>query len=150
MIGFQRNSFALLLVGVVLLQFTFVESLFEYGNYQIDLPTGTNYPLQSKRYRRHSSTRVVFRSDPGTRLHLVCNINFSRKNHRCSDDYFYVGYNSNPHIKGAKYYCGRRTIRKKSLATNGRPIIVVGKTFFLVYFFFNDLLNCGFFSYFID
>lgn len=126
----------------VLISIKCVESLFERQNKRIDLQTNVTFPLKSLKYQRDSSTRVVFVGQPGDRLALDCNINFSKCRRRggrnrgcrpggCSDDYFYVGYDTNSRIRGAEYYCGKKTIRKKSrLTTNrrdGRPVLVVGK-----------------------
>lgn len=118
------------------------ESLFERLNYQVDLQPNATYPLKSVSYRRNSQTRVAFVGEPGTHLSLVCNINFSKCRRRggvrrsrecrpggCSDDYFYIGRNLNSRIRGAEYYCGKRTIRKRSRITEAtqRPVLVVGK-----------------------
>lgn len=124
-----------------------VESLFKRLNYQVSLGTNATYSLYSEPYRRNSQTRVAFVGQPGDRLSLVCNINFSKckhrhgvrrshRNHRhrtcrpggCSEDYFYVGYSLNRRIRGFKYYCGKKTIRKKSRLRRRRPVLVIGKS----------------------
>lgn len=107
----------------------FVISLFERENRSVNLRSNQVYALKSLPFRRNTSTRVAFVGQQGDRLSLICNINYSQRNRRCIDDYFYVGYDLNPQIRGAEYYCGRKTIKKKSRSTSRRPVLVVGKLF---------------------
>lgn len=118
-----------------------VNGLFEQGDKTLSVFPNSSFPLVNFPYRKRtkSSTRVVLVGQPGERLQLVCDIRFSRRcsksNRRrrssrrcqCSDDYFYIGFDLDPQIRGARYYCGKRTIRKSSRLTSGQPVLVVGK-----------------------
>lgn len=131
---------SVLAVFMVILNSIIVQGLFELENRRIDLQSNARFPLASLRHRRGESTRVAFVGQRGDRLSLVCNINFSTdcrrpsffhtiktRRGRCCDDYFYVGFNLDPDIRGAEYFCGQKTIRKNSRNTSGRPVLVVGK-----------------------
>lgn len=129
-----------LVVIISILNVLSVKSLFERANTRIDLQSNAVFPLESLPHRRGSSTRVAFVGQKGDRLSLVCNINFSMgcrrssfldttvfRRGQCCDDYFYVGFNLQPNIQGAQYFCGQKTIRKNSRQTSGRPVLVIGK-----------------------
>lgn len=142
-------------VTIINLNLSIVECWFERSNYRVDLESNTVFPLRSLPYQAGTSTRVAFVGQRGDRLSLVCNINFSRgcgrrnsasRRRRCCDDFFYVGLNLNPNIRGAERWCGRQTIRKNSRPTTGRPVLVIGivNSFFILLnlegFFINFIL----------
>lgn len=124
---FKFRSFVFVIV--IVLCPSFVISLFERENRRVELKSNQIYPLASLPYRRDTSTRIVFIGQQGERLSLTCNIRYSQRNNRCSDDYFYVGYDMNPLIRGAEYYCGQRSIKKNARPTSSRPVLVIGKRF---------------------
>lgn len=123
---------------------------FPTSNYRVDLQKNTVFPLKSVPYqrgigRRLATTRVAFIGQRGQRLSLKCNINFSKGCRRsdcgpiitrpgkCCDDFFYVGFNLNPRIQGARRFCGRRTIRQVSQpaqnTADGRPVLIIGEIY---------------------
>lgn len=118
---------------VVILCPSDVFGLFERMNRQIDLKTNQMYRFQALPYVRGASTRLIFVGQTGDYLYLVCNIVFSQKNGKCSDDYFYVAYDKDPKLRNSEYYCGHRQVIKTSKYTTGAPVLGVGKTFFMVY-----------------
>lgn len=106
-----------------------INGLFERRDQVINLRAGASRKIKSLSYREWSrdSTRVTIRGQVGQRLSVSCKIKFSRQRGRCSNDYFYIGYDRHPRIKGAKYYCGKRTVNAKSKRTTGRPVLVIGE-----------------------
>lgn len=131
----------IVVITVIILNLLIVECWFERSNYRVDLESNTVFPLKSLPHQRGTSTRVLFVGPQNNSLSLICNINFSKgcsrngifgreitRRNQCCDDYFYVGFNRDPNIRGAERFCGKKTIRKNSRKTNGRPVLVVGKT----------------------
>lgn len=112
---------------VVILCPSFVIGLFERMNRRIDLRTNQVYRFQALPYVRGASTRLAFVGQPGDYLYIVCNIVYSQKNGKCSDDYFYIAYDLDPKIRNSEFYCGHRQISKVSRQTSGAPVLVVGK-----------------------
>lgn len=104
------------------------DGLFERQDDIINLAANSERTIKSIGYRKRSSTRVTVFGEVGQTISLICRISFSRRSRGCSDDYFYIGYNLNPTIRGARYYCGQRTLRKSSRPTSGVPVLVVGNT----------------------
>lgn len=104
------------------------DGLFERQDDIINLAANSEQTIKSIGYRKRSSTRVTVLGEVGQTISLVCRISFSRRNRGCSDDYFYIGYNRNSRIRGARYYCGVRTLRKSSHANSGVPVLVIGNT----------------------
>lgn len=100
--------------------------LFERQDDIINLAANSEQTIESIGYRKKSSARVTVLGEVGQTISLVCRISFSRRSRGCSDDYFYIGYNLNPTIRGARYYCGQRTLRKSSRPTSGVPVLVIG------------------------
>lgn len=139
---FAYKIHAIVAVTLTLLNLLIVEAWFERSNYRVDLESNAVFPLKSLPYQRGTSTRVVFVGPAGSRMSLVCNINFSKgcrrsdwfgsstisRRRQCCDDYFYVGFNLNRNIRGAERFCGKRNIRKNTQrGANRQPVIVVGK-----------------------
>lgn len=117
-----------LTVVTILLLLPLISGLFERQDVTLNIAAGSQRNVKSISYRKRSSTRVTLLGQIGERLSLTCRIRFSRlRGYGCSDDYFYIGYDRNSKIKGAQYYCGRRTISVNSLPTTGAPVIVIGK-----------------------
>lgn len=100
--------------------------LFERQDDIINLAANSEQTIRSIGYRKRSSTRVTVFGEVGQTISLICRISFSQRSRGCSDDYFYVGYNLNPRIQGARYYCGQRALRKSSRPTTGVPVLVIG------------------------
>lgn len=131
----------IVVITVIILNLLIVECWFERSNYRVDLESNTVFPLKSLPHQRGTSTRVLFVGKQNNSLSLICNINFSKgcsrnsifgrsitRRGQCCDDFFYVGFNRDPNIRGAERFCGKKTIRKNSRKTTGRPVLVVGKT----------------------
>lgn len=132
-------------VTVIFLNLSVANGWFERSNYQVDLQPNAIFPLESLLHRRDSSYRVAFVGPVGTNLFMICHINYSRgclrgrritRRGRCCDDFFYVGYDLHPNIRGAIRYCGiwdeTRREKKPIIATSrptiGQPVLVVGMT----------------------
>lgn len=119
----------ILFVIVAIVCPSLVFGLFERMNRQVTLGPNQVYRFQALPYAKSSSTRIAFVGTPGHYLSLVCNIVYSQRNNRCSDDYFYVAYDLDPYIRNSEYYCGHRQVRKTSKQTTGAPVLAVGKLF---------------------
>lgn len=140
-----------LIILLVIAIVPIISGLFERRDKTINVKAGAtkedHYPTARLKYKKNSSTRTTFVGEVGQRLELKCRIRFSRSSDtsiwgsrsgkQCSDDYFYIGYNRNRNIQGAKYYCGTKTLEKKSKVTTGKPVIVVGMCDLLLHTSFN-------------
>lgn len=135
-------GFCIILFGLIAIPLIHSE-LFDLRDDIVRVPANSRRTINSIGYSKNSSTRVTVLGETGQRLSLRCQIHFSqmtrraaqyyRRRTRCSNDYFYIGYDRHPRIVGAQYYCGNKTVTAQSVPTSGRPALVIGKIFNVKY-----------------
>lgn len=143
---FVLNNQVIAVITIIILNLSIANGWFERSNNQVDLQPNAVFPIKSPRYQRDTSTRIAFVGPVGAKLSLTCNINYSKgcrrgtiystqttRRGQCCDDFFYVGFDLDPNIRGALRYCGRwdeytrrGPIRATSRPTSGQPVLVIG------------------------
>lgn len=125
----DKFKFILLFIAIILLGY--IECLFTHHNNVINLKPNQVYSLnyRSPHTSKKYSALDIFKAPIGYRIYADCKIFFYQKGSgSCYRDHFYIGYRDDGTLKGAKFYCGRKTVHGRSKRTSGIPILAIAST----------------------
>lgn len=115
---------------VVIVAIAEVNALFTHVNKEVHLGENAEKRISNVRklVKKKSSAIMALKGPPGSRIDIVCNINFyTPYSDKCYRNFFYIGNVDDGTLRNFEYFCGyQMNIRRSSLKTDGVPVLVIG------------------------